>query len=59
MRCKIATCGVAVISNSTGCVSCVVHAAVFGDTKIIYDAGISFLAFVKPIRWINKVLCQL
>ena len=30
------------------CDICVFHATMFGDIKIICDAGISFLAFLKP-----------
>ena len=46
---KVATCGVAVILNpATVCDICVFHTAVFGDIKITCDAGISFLAFLKP-----------
>ena len=37
---KIATCGVAVISNPTVCDICVFHAVVLGDIKIICDAGL-------------------
>ena len=45
---KIASCGVAVILNPTVCDICVFDDAVFRDIKITCDAGISFLAFLKP-----------
>ena len=44
---KIASCHVTVISNPTVCNICVFHAVVFGDIKIIFDAGISLFVFSK------------
>ena len=41
---KISTCGVAVISNPTVCdVSCVFHAAVFGEMKLFAVLGFLML----------------
>jgi len=43
---KISTCGVAVISNPTVCdVSCVFHAAVFGEMKLFAVLGFFYLPF--------------